>query len=77
MEKVKAGAARVVRSVCDISAALKEQSAASNDIAANVERIAQMAQENNAAVAGTTATATELERLAAALQGEVCRYRVS
>ncbi len=77
MEKIKSGAERVVRSVNDISAALKEQSAASNEIAANVEKIAQMAEENNAAVAGTTATAHELERLAAGLQGEVRRYRVN
>ncbi len=77
MEKIKSGAVRVVRSVRDISAALKEQSTASNEIAANVEKIAQMAEENNAAVAGTTATAHELERLAAGLQGEVRRYRVN
>jgi methyl-accepting chemotaxis protein len=77
MEKIKAGAARVVRSVSDISLALKEQGAASNEIAGNVERIAQMADENNAAVAETTATAQQLERLAAGLQDEVRRYRVN
>ena len=77
MEKIKLGASRVVRSVNDISLALKEQSAASNEIAASVERIAQMAEENNAAVAGTTDTAGDLDRLAAGLQDEVRRYRVS
>ncbi len=77
MEHIKAGALRVVRSVSDISLALREQSAASAEIAANVERIAQMAEENNAAVAGSTETAHKMEQLAAGLQGEIRRYRVS
>ena len=77
MERIKAGALRVVSSVSDISLALREQSAASAEIAANVERIAQMAEENNAAVAGSTATAHRMEQLAAALQDEIRRYRVS
>jgi methyl-accepting chemotaxis protein len=77
MERIKAGALRVVRSVSDISLALREQSAASAEIAANVERIAQMAEENNAAVAGSTATAQKMEQLAAGLQGEIRRYRVA
>jgi methyl-accepting chemotaxis protein len=77
MERIKAGALRVVSSVSDISLALREQSAASAEIAANVERIAQMAEENNAAVAGSTATAHRMEQLAAVLQGDIRRYRVS
>jgi len=76
MEKIKAGTARVVRSVNDISYALKEQSAASNEIARNVERIAQMADENSADVASSTATARELETLATVLQDEARHYRV-
>ncbi len=77
MERIKAGAGRVVGTVNDISAALKEQSAASNEIAVNVERIAQMAEENSAAVSATTVTAQNLERLAAGLQEEVRHYRVN
>ena len=57
--------------------ARKAQSEASAEMGANVERIARMAEENNAAVAGTTATAREMERLAAGLQEEIRRYRVS
>ncbi|MCW5595230.1 MAG: HAMP domain-containing protein [Rhodocyclaceae bacterium] len=76
MEKIHSGALRVVHSVSDISLALKEQSAASAEIAVNVEKIAQMAEENNAAVAGTTSTARELERLAEGLQVEIRRYKV-
>ena len=77
MEKIHSGALRVVSSVSDISLALKEQSAASAEIAVNVEKIAQMAEENNATVAGTTGTARELERLAEGLQAEIRRYKVS
>lgn len=76
MEEIHSGAQRVAQTVSDISLALKEQSAASSEIAVNVEKIAQMAEENNAAVAGTTGTARELERLAEGLQAEIRRYKV-
>ncbi|MGE5468950.1 MAG: methyl-accepting chemotaxis protein [Ignavibacteria bacterium] len=77
MEKVRAGTARVVDSINEISRALGEQGAASNEIAANVERIAQMADESHTAIAQTATTAQKLERLAMGLQDEVRRYRVS
>jgi methyl-accepting chemotaxis protein len=77
MEKIRTGTARVVHSIKDISRALTEQGAASNEIAGNVERIARMADENHAAIAHTTTTAQQLEQLAVALQHEVRRYRVS
>jgi methyl-accepting chemotaxis protein len=77
MEKIRTGTARVVHSIKDISRALTEQGAASNEIAGNVERIARMADENHAAIAHTTSTAQQLEQLAVALQHEVRRYRVS
>ena len=77
MEKIRAGAARVVHSIRDISHALKEQGEASNEIAGNVEHIARMADESHAAIAQTTATAQQLEQLASTLQEEVRRYRVS
>jgi methyl-accepting chemotaxis protein len=76
MERIHSGNQRVVHSVGDISLALKEQSAASAEIAANVEKIAQMAEENNASVAASTATAHELEGLADSLQNETRRYKV-
>lgn len=76
MERIHSGTQRVVHSVGDISLALKEQSAASAEIAANVERIAQMAEESNASVAASTATAHELEGLADSLQHETRRYKV-
>jgi methyl-accepting chemotaxis protein len=77
MERIHSGNQLVAHSVNDISLALKEQSAASAEMAANVEKIAVMAEENNAAVAGTASTASELERLAEGLQKEIRRYKVS
>jgi methyl-accepting chemotaxis protein len=74
--RIKEGASRVRTDVNDISHALREQSSASNEIARNVEHIAQMSEANSAAVQGTLNTARELERLATELQNEVRRFRV-
>ncbi len=76
MDEIRNGAQTVVRSVSDISMALKEQSAASNDIARNVEQIAQMAEENNAAVGETASTAGRLEQLAESLRKEIGHFRL-
>ncbi|MDQ5914740.1 MAG: methyl-accepting chemotaxis protein [Pseudomonadota bacterium] len=77
MAEVRRGAEQVVEVVREISDALREQTTASTDIARNVETIAQMAEENSAAVAENHATVEQLEKLAAALQGEVARFKVS
>ena len=77
MAEVRQGAEQVVGVVRDISDALREQSSASADIARNVETIARMAEDNSSAVADNHATAEQLEKLAAALQSEVSRFRVS
>ncbi len=77
MQKIQGGAHRVVSMVSDISSALDEQSSAAADIARNVEVIAQMAEENSAAVAANAATAERLEHLAATLEAEVRPFRIS
>lgn len=61
----------VVRMVDQISLALREQTAASQDVARNVERIAQMSQQNSQAVEQTTETATTLQQLAQGLHKQV------
>ena len=65
---------QVVEAVVEISNALREQASASTEIAQNVERIAQMAEQNNAAAVGNASTATELRRLAETLSGNVARF---
>ncbi len=66
---------RVVEAVSEITIALREQAAASTEIARNVERIAQMAEQNNAAAGSNAHTADGLRQLAETLNGEVGRFR--
>lgn len=68
--------ARSSHGVNDIAAAVGEQSLASNEIARNVEKIAQMSEENYAAVSMNTQEIAQLEELAKALQTAVSRFRV-
>ena len=76
MEQIREGAGQVVRAITDISAALREQGATSTDIARNVERIAQMAEQNSNAVRETAGTAKRLENLAQQLRTEVSHFRI-
>jgi len=75
MTEISSGAESAVAMVNEISSALREQSVAANDIAANVERIAQMSEENGAATREVADTATLLEQLAAATRSAVARFR--
>ncbi len=76
MTGISGGAQRVVAAVNDISNALKEQSVASNEIAANVEKIAQMSEENSAATRESADTALQLEKLAAETREAVAVFKV-
>lgn len=62
--------------VSEITESVKEQTAASNDIARNVESIAQMAEQNSEAVRETSEAAQHLENLAATLKTLVGRFRI-
>jgi len=62
--------------VSDIAASVGEQSLASTEIARNVEKIAQMSEENHAAVESNSQDIVRLEQLARELQGAVSRFRV-
>jgi methyl-accepting chemotaxis protein len=73
--KVQSQSRQVLDAVSEISVALREQAAASTEIAQNVERIAQMAEENNAAASGNAATSDTLRKLAQALNGAIARFR--
>ncbi|MBE2260616.1 MAG: HAMP domain-containing protein [Rhodobacteraceae bacterium] len=75
--EIGGNARQVVDSVAHISSALNEQSAASSEIARNVERVARMAEENCAAVTGNAGTAAQLERLSEALDTEVRRFKLA
>ncbi len=62
--------------VNDIASAVSEQSIASNEIARNVESIAQMAEENHAAIAQSEQGVARLNGLARELQSAVSKFRV-
>lgn len=74
LASINAGARSTMQRISDISSAATEQSAASTDIARNVEKIAQMSEETNAAIAQAAAAAGNLESLASALHEEVSRF---
>ena len=71
------GAAQVVSNVGEITSALDEQSNASSQIARSVEHIAQMSEQNAAAVASMAESARSLEALAGELVAAVSRFRLA
>ena len=73
---IRSSAERVIAAVSEISGALSEQSAASNDIAINVMKIAEMSEENSAATQQSADTALHLDDLAASTLSAVHRFRV-
>jgi methyl-accepting chemotaxis protein len=66
----------VLNAVNDISSALREQAHASNEIAVNVERIAQMSQENQNSTEETAVVARQLKSLATDLDELTRRFKV-
>lgn len=74
--KIQIGANDMVGMVSEITDAVKEQSVASTHIAQEVERIAQMAEENSAESANTADGARQLDEMALAIKSAVSVYRV-
>ncbi|KAF0205734.1 MAG: methyl-accepting chemotaxis [Gallionellaceae bacterium] len=62
--------------VNDIAASVSEQSLASNEIARHVEHIAQMAEENHAAISQSEQGIVQLGELARDLQSAVSKFKV-
>ena len=69
-------ARRVAGVIGDISEALREQSAASSDVARRVEQIAMHAEETTNATARSGESARALERISAEMLGTVSRFRL-
>ena len=74
--EIESGARRVVAVVNDITNSLREQNAASHEIARNVEKIATMVEANNASAEQAAAAAHQLEQLAAGLADSVGSFRL-
>ncbi|MFA7268755.1 MAG: methyl-accepting chemotaxis protein [Sterolibacterium sp.] len=73
--EIKTGASRVDDAVVGISDALREQTAASQDIARNVERIAHQAEVNHNQAQETSGAAADMEQLAEHLRQSIARFR--
>ncbi|MGL4604450.1 MAG: methyl-accepting chemotaxis protein, partial [Iodobacter sp.] len=76
MEQIKTGSHKVQTSVNDIALSLAQQRSVSTDLAQNVERIAQMAEENRAAVDEVASSSNKLVSLANGLKNSVGRFKV-
>lgn len=75
LEELKHCSAGALSSLVDLSTAAKEQSHASTQIAQNVERIAQMGEENHAAASSSHALTQGLAGLSVGLQELVSRFK--
>jgi methyl-accepting chemotaxis protein len=75
ISQVQSQARQVVDAVSEITIALREQAAASTEIAQNVERIALAAEENNIAATGNADTANRLRLLAENLNREIDQFK--
>ncbi|WP_374403940.1 methyl-accepting chemotaxis protein [Niveibacterium sp.] len=76
IQEIRSSSEQVVNMVGDISHAIREQSAASTNIAQQVERIAQVSEETNASAAQTSEAAHALKSLAHQMQEAVSKYRI-
>jgi len=74
--EISESSGQVLVVVEQISLALREQSAASQDVARSVERSAQMAEQNNLSVQDLQRTSNDLGQLAQELKQEVGRFRL-
>lgn len=70
------GSRNAVGMVEEITSAIREQATATNNIAMQVERIAQMSEESSAAAGSSAETAQDLDRLATEMQRIVSAYKL-
>ena len=77
LAQINAGAAGTLARVSEISAAAKEQSTASNDIAHNIERMAHMTEETNAAITQVSSAAEDMRVLSSTLHAWVARFKTA
>ncbi|GAB2876690.1 methyl-accepting chemotaxis protein [Uliginosibacterium flavum] len=76
IQQIRAGSQQAVQRVEEIASAIREQGAATNSIAAQVEKIAQMSEESNASAEESADAAQSLDRLAKEMHGIVSAYRL-
>lgn len=74
--EINAGASHVLAGIKDILYSLKEQAAAGQNIASNVEKVAQIAEDNRAAVGSVDRTAEKLSSFSRDLQLSVAHFKI-
>jgi methyl-accepting chemotaxis protein len=77
IQQIGVGCRSAVSTVAEITSAIREQGAATNNIAVQVERIAQMSEESSAAASESSAAALHLDELAHEMQQIVSAYRIA
>jgi len=77
MQQVQHSAGAVLEAVSNINGALTEQRGASQELAKNMETVAQMAEENSATVEELATTSGQLMGLSQTLQAVVARFRLA
>ncbi|MEN6587259.1 MAG: methyl-accepting chemotaxis protein [Sulfuricella sp.] len=76
INQIRDGAHQVTQVVNDISVALVEQSAASNNLAGHVEKVAQLTERNSAAAGESAKEAQHMDELAGSMRETVSRFRI-
>ena len=76
INQIKIESNQVLKTVDNISSALMEQSAASNNIAVHIEKVAKMTEENSAAAEKSASAAKHLAQLADDMRTTVSRFRI-
>ncbi len=74
--QIVSSTSRVSNMVTDISGAIREQTVAAQDIAKNVEHVAQMSEEAIAIADANSASADALEKLSQEMTATVSRFRI-
>jgi aerotaxis receptor len=76
MSEISEGSIKVLNGVGDILATLMEQSSASREIAVNVERVAQMSEQNNQALQGVSVAAECLREQVVELDRSIEHFKI-
>jgi methyl-accepting chemotaxis protein len=74
--EINDGVSRALSGVEDISSSIKEQSLASREIAVNVEKVANMSDQNSEAVRKVFGTVENLEALSSTLEQSVRHFQI-
>ena len=75
INQIKNESSNVFKTISDISSALEEQSRASGDIAVNIEKVAQMTEQNSVAAEATAGAADNLVVMADTMRTVLGRFR--